>query len=143
MSFSDLNPEATILYASQSVAEVLGYEPEDIIGRSCFDYFHPDEVPFARHVHSRGIQLDKAASLHYARIKGRDGQWIGCECVFTVVYDILVACTSIYGGSAQNERELAESQRLPNLMIHRASHRGSCHSPPLFQLPSRPSLPHA
>ena len=86
--------------------DILGYEPGQVIGRSCFDYFHPDEVPFARNVHSRGVLLDKAAVLNYARIRNSDGLWVGCECVFTVVYEVLVACTSIYRGDAKNERML-------------------------------------
>lgn len=84
--------------------DILGYEPGQVIGRSCFDYFHPDEVPFARNIHSRGVLLDKAAVLNYARIRNSDGLWVGCECVFTVVYEVLVACTSIYRGDAKNER---------------------------------------
>jgi PAS domain S-box-containing protein len=92
------------LYASESIVDILGYQPEEVTGKSCFDYFHPDEVPFARNVHSRGVMMDKAAVLNYARIKNRDGLWIGCECVFTIVYEVLVACTSIYRGDAKNER---------------------------------------
>jgi PAS domain S-box-containing protein len=92
------------LYASESIVGILGYQPEEVTGKSCFDYFHPDEVPFARNVHSRGVMMDKAAVLNYARIKNRDGLWIGCECVFTIVYEVLVACTSIYRGDAKNER---------------------------------------
>lgn len=99
--------------------DILGYRPDEIIGRSCFEYFHPDEVPFARGVHSRGIQLDKAAVLHYARIRGRDGQWIGCECVFTIVHEVLVACTSIYRGDAKNERKVFyEKVNLPLLIMY-------------------------
>jgi hypothetical protein len=73
------------------------------LGRSCFDYFHPDEVPFARNTHSRGVMMDKAAMLHYARIKDMNGLWVGCECVFTVVHDVLVACTSIYKRDLRSE----------------------------------------
>jgi PAS domain S-box-containing protein len=98
------------MFASESIVDILGYHPDEVTGRSCFEYFHPDEVPFARSVHSRGVQLDKAAVLHYARIKGRDGEWIGCECVFTIVYEVLVACTSIYRGDAKNERKLLFNQ---------------------------------
>lgn len=54
-------------------------------------------------VHSKGVMLDKAAVLHYAQIKARNSLWISCECVFTIVHDVLVACTSIYRGSARNE----------------------------------------
>lgn len=67
-----------------------------MLGKSCFEYFHPEEVPFAKDVHEKGIRMDKAAALYYARIMSKDGEWIGCECVFTIVHDVLVACTSIY-----------------------------------------------
>ncbi len=99
----DLSPEANILYASESIVDILGFQPAEVIGKSCFDYFHPEEIPFARTIHIRSVQMDKAASLHYARIQNREGQWVGCECVFTVVYEVLVACTSIYRGDAKNE----------------------------------------
>ena len=101
----DLSSEANILFASDSITDILGYQPDEVIGKSCFDYFHPDEVPFARQIHNRGVQLDKAAVLHYARIRGRDGKWVGCECVFTVTYDVLVASTSIYRAGEKSERK--------------------------------------
>ncbi|KAL3428389.1 hypothetical protein PVAG01_01898 [Phlyctema vagabunda] len=107
MTIHNLSPEANIQWASESITEVLGYQPDEVIGRTCFDYFHPDEIPFARKVHSNGVMLDKAAVLHYARIKSRDGQWVGCECVFTIVHDVLIACTSIYRQSENNERRAA------------------------------------
>lgn len=101
---ADLLPEANLLFASHSISEILGYQPHEVQGRSCFDYFHPDEVPYARKVHSRGILLDKAASLHYLRVRHRDGRWISCECCFTIVHDVLVACVSIYRRGAKSER---------------------------------------
>jgi PAS domain S-box-containing protein len=103
----DLSPEANILYASDSIVDILGFQPAEVLGKSCFEYFHPDEIPFARRVHSLGVQMDKAASLHYARVMNRDGLWVGCECVFTIVYEVLVACTSIYRGDAKSESMLA------------------------------------
>lgn len=47
--------------------------------------------------------MDKAAVLAYCRVKNREGQWIGCECCFTTVYDVMIVCTSIYqqGGKAE------------------------------------------
>lgn len=93
---ADLTPNANILFASDSVVDILGYEPHEVQGLSCFDFFHPDEVPFARSIHSRGVLLDKAAVLHYARIRSRDERWINCECCFTIVHDVLVASTSVY-----------------------------------------------
>lgn len=81
-------------------------------GRSVFDFFHPDEVPFARSIHSRGVLLDKAASLHYVRILSVGGQWVSCECCFTVVHDVLVACTSIYRRGEKSERRAIDGAQV-------------------------------
>ena len=102
----DLGPDATILFASDSITDILGYHPTEVQEKSCFDFFHPEEVPFARSIHSRGILLDKAAVLHYVRIRSRDGNWVSCECCFTVVHDVLVACISIYQGGEKNQSML-------------------------------------
>lgn len=103
MNCSDLTAEANILFASESIFDVLGYQPYEVIGKSCFDYFHPQEIPFAKYEHNRSIQLDKASVLHYSMIKAQNGEWISCECVFSVVHDVLVACTSIYRQSMNSE----------------------------------------
>ncbi|KAJ0117980.1 hypothetical protein J7T55_014431 [Diaporthe amygdali] len=112
MTIHNLTPDCNILFASDSITDILGWRPEEVHGRSVFSYFHPDEVPFARSIHSRGILLDKAASLHYARLVTRDGQWASCECCFTVVHDVLVACTSIYRRDQKSERRAIEGAQI-------------------------------
>lgn len=112
MTIHNLTPDCNILFASDSITDILGWRPQEVHGRSVFSYFHPDEVPFARSIHSRGILLDKAASLHYARLVTRDGQWASCECCFTVVHDVLVACTSIYRRDQKSERRAIEGAQI-------------------------------
>ncbi|KAI1448171.1 hypothetical protein F5Y02DRAFT_336881 [Annulohypoxylon stygium] len=112
MTIHNLSPDANILFASESIADILGYQPQEVQGKSCFEFFHPEEVPFARSVHSRGVLLDKAAVLHYARIMSRDGQWTSCECCFTIVHDVLVACTSIYRRGERSERRAIEAPQI-------------------------------
>jgi PAS domain S-box-containing protein len=94
--YTDLSPDARIQFCSDSIEDILGYLPHEVKGKSCWDYFHQDEVVFAKQIHQRGVELDKAAVLNYCRIKHQDGTWIGCECVFTVVHDVLVASTAVY-----------------------------------------------
>ncbi|KAL8243762.1 hypothetical protein R6Q59_010020 [Mikania micrantha] len=96
ITIHDLSLDARVKYCSDSVEDILGYLPHEVKGKSCWEYFHPDEIPFAKAIHGRGVSLDKAAVMNYCRIKHKDGRWIGCECVFTVVYDVLVASTAIY-----------------------------------------------
>lgn len=89
--------------------DILGHLPHEVVGRSCWEYFHPDEVPFARAIHGRGVQLDKAAVLNYCQIKSKNSGWIGCECVFTIVHDVLVASTSIYRRGIKSQSKYPDS----------------------------------
>ncbi|KAG9231726.1 putative aryl hydrocarbon receptor nuclear translocator-like protein 2 [Amylocarpus encephaloides] len=115
ITIHNLARDANILFASESIVDILGYMPEDVINKTCFEYFHPDEELLARNVHSRGVQLDKAAVLHYARIRNRAGDYVICECVFTVVYQVLVACTSIYSGQGELTRRGVEAPAIRHL----------------------------
>ncbi|EFW98782.1 potassium channel, voltage-dependent transporter [Grosmannia clavigera kw1407] len=112
MTIHNLTQDANILFASESITDILGYQPAEVQGKSCFDFFHPEEEPSARSVHSRGVLLDKAAVLHYARLLTRDGRWIGCECCFTIVHDVLVACVSIYHKGAKSKRRAIEAPQI-------------------------------
>ncbi|KAJ6012053.1 hypothetical protein N7522_002408 [Penicillium canescens] len=107
--FSDLSRDASIRYASGSIEAVLGYQPHEVLDRSCWEYFHPQELPFARSIHSRGVRLDKAAVLNYCSIRHKDGSWVGCECVFTVVYDVLIASTTVYGRGHGSQRRAVDA----------------------------------
>jgi hypothetical protein len=94
-----------VLYASDSISDVLGYQPRDVVGKSCFEYFDPEEIPFAKAVHGRGVHLDRAAMLSYCNLKRTDGEYVRCECVFTVVYSVIVACTSLYRHTERSHGE--------------------------------------
>lgn len=95
-SLIDLTDEARILYASDSIVDILGHTPDEVVNRSCWEFFHPSQVPIARQLHSRGVHMDKAAVLAYCELISRDGSWVNCECCFSVVYNVLVVCTSVY-----------------------------------------------
>jgi PAS domain S-box-containing protein len=134
---ADLSCDASILYASDSIQVVLGYKPPEVLNRSAWEYFHPQELQFARSVHGRGVRLDKAAVLNYCSIRHKNGSWVGCECVFTVVYDVLIASTTVYGRGRGSQSKLLEktSSKPPMQMliflISRACHRRPNCSPAL------------
>ena len=133
----DISLDARLLYVSQSIEDILGYQPHEVVGKSCWDYFHPDEIPFAKRLHGRSIQLDKAANLHYCQIKNKIGQWIGCECVFTVVYDVLIGCTSIYRKGAKSNSKAVKPLMMADfrLTYPRTSQRCPCHPTTVFLIP--------
>ncbi|KAK7509335.1 uncharacterized protein IWZ02DRAFT_466042, partial [Phyllosticta citriasiana] len=80
-----------------SIVDILGHTPDEV------------KTPFARDFHRRGVKLDKAAVLAYCRIKNRDGNYVGCECCFSVCYDVMVCCTSIYRRGMTSQKRAVEA----------------------------------
>lgn len=109
ITIHDISLDARLLYVSQSIEDILGYRPTEVVGKSCWEYFHPDEIPFAQAIHGRSIQLDKAANLNYCKIKNKQGKWVSCECVFTVVHDVLIGCTSIYRHGPKSQKRARDA----------------------------------
>ena len=99
--------------------------------------------------------MDKAAVLNYCRIRGKYGNWVGCECVFTVVYDVLVGCTSIYRRGIKSQSQYSHTRTCtrmygaPNfetmltISLYRTCCRSSHHPASILSITSRSSLSHA
>ncbi|KAF2475683.1 uncharacterized protein BDR25DRAFT_87759 [Lindgomyces ingoldianus] len=109
ITIHDLTEDAHILYSSDSIVDILGHTPDEVVNRSCWEFFHPEEIPLAKQLHSRGVRLDKAAVLSYCRIRNRQGDWVGCECCFSIVYDVMVCCTSIYRRGMSSQKRAVEA----------------------------------
>ncbi|KAL6711074.1 hypothetical protein ACN47E_006949 [Coniothyrium glycines] len=109
ITIHDLSEDAHILYSSDSIVDILGHTPDEVVNHSVWKFFHPEELPLAKAKHNRGVRLDKAAVLSYCRLRNRQGEWVGCECCFSVVYDVLVCCTSIYRHGMQSQKRAVEA----------------------------------
>lgn len=73
---SDLSAEARILYSSDSIVDVLGHTPDEVVNRSTWDFFRPTEIESAQKFHQRSITMDKASVLTYCDIRNRQGEWV-------------------------------------------------------------------
>jgi PAS domain S-box-containing protein len=109
ITIHDLSDDANILYSSDSIVDILGHTPDEVVDRSVWQFFHPDELPLARAKYGRGVNLDKAAVLSYCRLKNRQGEWVGCECCFSIVYNVMVCCTSIYRHGMESQKRAVEA----------------------------------
>ncbi|EFR02115.1 hypothetical protein MGYG_05117 [Nannizzia gypsea CBS 118893] len=105
----NLSPDARTRYVSSAIEDILGYLPPEVLNRPIWEFFHPEELSQARTIYSRSVRHDKAAGLNYFRVKHKDGHWVACECVFTVVCDVLVASTSIYRRGKQSQMRAADA----------------------------------
>lgn len=67
--------DGTILYSSPSLASVLGYSPEEHIGRNTFDLLHPDDAPQVRFQYERLIHNAGSSETSIHRARHKDGSW--------------------------------------------------------------------
>jgi PAS domain S-box-containing protein len=70
-----LDGEGTMRYQSPSVQRVLGYTPEELIGRSAFDYVHPDDAPRVAQMLAAVIRHPGTTGAVDYRFRHRDGGW--------------------------------------------------------------------
>lgn len=94
---------------------MLGYTPDEIVNHSTWEFFPEEELPYARKIHRRGIAMDKAAVLSYCRVRNRLGEWVCCECCFTVVYDVMIVCTSVYRRGLESQSKTCHHVRAVNV----------------------------
>jgi two-component system cell cycle sensor histidine kinase/response regulator CckA len=69
-----LNTKGNYVYASPSHREVLGYRPEELLGRSCFSLIHPDDLSMAKDRFTRSPANRKPERMEL-RLKHKDGNW--------------------------------------------------------------------
>ncbi len=75
-----IDAKGEVRYISPSVEHVLGYKAGQVIGRSSFEFLHPDDHEKAREILKRIVER---AGVHYAelRVIHRDGSTRTMECV--------------------------------------------------------------
>ncbi|MBI5877635.1 MAG: GAF domain-containing protein [Chloroflexi bacterium] len=76
-------PNGTILYQSPSVGQILGYGPNELVGRSMFEYVHPAEVELARSAWHVVAQVPSRSQRLTIRFRHKDGVWHWLEGIAT------------------------------------------------------------
>lgn len=76
-----LNPAGVIQYESPSVRSVLGYDPDELVGASVFEYIHPDDRADAVETFKRLVDTETEHTTETVelRFKCGDGSWIWLE----------------------------------------------------------------
>ncbi len=67
-------PDGTILYISPSSGSALGYEPEELAGRSVYDFVHPDDAEGFATIHKAVLENSASTMLSF-RMRRKDGIW--------------------------------------------------------------------
>ncbi|NJC74269.1 PAS domain S-box protein [Planosporangium thailandense] len=78
-----LDADANLTYASPAVIALLGYAPEQITGRSAWDFVHPEDLPDLRRVFDAVAATGGASDTILFRVLDANGAWRWMEHVLT------------------------------------------------------------
>ncbi len=70
-----------ILYESPSLLRVLGWRPDELVGRTIFDFVHPHDLPETLGQFQRVLENGGEAAMLELRFKHKDGSWRTLEAV--------------------------------------------------------------
>jgi PAS domain S-box-containing protein len=81
------NPEGDFTFVSPACKTLFGYEPEEMVGHSAFDFFHPDDAKRLRQEIQTALKSPLTfSSRHRIRRKG-NGAYVWCEATARTVRD--------------------------------------------------------
>jgi PAS domain S-box-containing protein len=84
---SRIQPDGTCMYISPAVRWILGYEPEDMIGRPGFEYLHPADLPHLLEVVRTYEKSGANTGSDRFRMRHKDGSYIWLEATIRAIRD--------------------------------------------------------
>lgn len=66
--------DGVCLAVSDEVRGLLGHEPEELVGTSAYDWFHPEDLALVASSHARALGMPDTTTVTY-RIRRRDGSY--------------------------------------------------------------------
>jgi PAS domain S-box-containing protein len=74
-----VNAKTEIMYASPSTAKVLGYQPEELLGRNGLELVHPQDREDSTRALKEVIAKPQSPLQMHARVLRKDGEWCWME----------------------------------------------------------------
>ena len=119
--------DGAYIYVSPACRDLLGYEPEDLVGRNPYELFHPDDIPVVRESHEQ-ISMQPTINTISYRIRRGDGAYTWLETSTKMIQDPeTLEFQSMIGVSRDvSKRKEAESRAalLQQQLEHAARVRG-------------------
>ncbi|MCC5659138.1 EAL domain-containing protein [Nostoc sp. XA010] len=110
-------PDGTIRYESPSIERILGYKPEELIGKNAFEFIHPDDILRTSSSFNYLIQNFGATVRVESRFRHKDGSWRFLESTGTnLIAEPLVK------GIVINSRDITERKIAEDQLVYDAFH---------------------
>jgi len=105
-----IDAQGIYTYVSPTTTKVLGYREEDIIGRSAFDYIHPDDIAEGLKSFESAVEGQKLKLAPF-RFRHINGEWRWIETILTKMLD-----DPAIAGIIANSRDITEEKRISEEM---------------------------
>jgi PAS domain S-box-containing protein len=113
---SVLRTDGTILYVSPSVITILGYQPDELIGKNAFEFVHLEDLPQMLEGVSRTLeQGDKTMPILSCRCRHKNGSWRVLEGGGKTWVDESGERVGVF-----NSRDVTERRRTEEFLVHTA-----------------------
>lgn len=80
------SPDGRFVYSSPACWSLLGYEPEELIGRSAYEYHHPEDLAAIRLSHETILRQPDVYTVEY-RFRRKDGNYTWLETTSKTIRD--------------------------------------------------------
>jgi len=107
---SILDADGTIVYESPSCERLLGYTPDQLIGRSAFDLVHPEDLPAILEAFARSTHRPGSLKTVECRYRHADGTWRHFEAIWNNLLDNPAVRGIIVNSRDITARRQAESE---------------------------------
>ncbi|MEA5139227.1 sensor histidine kinase [Arcicella rigui] len=108
------NLKGDYLYVSPSCTEVLGYRPEELIGKNVFEYVHPDDLDEVLNKNELPLKESSDESLVEYRFLKKNGEYVWVQTSYKVFFDEYDIENRIISSS----REITLRKRAEESLIH-------------------------
>ncbi|MEO5702838.1 MAG: EAL domain-containing protein [Gammaproteobacteria bacterium] len=109
--------DGTVLYASPATTRILGYELSEFVGRSVFDFVHPDDHEMVMSRLHEVVQKPDAMIKVSAYFRHKDDSWRFLEGIFNNLLD-----DPSVGAIVNNYRDLTDARHYQEQLEYQANH---------------------
>ncbi|MBT8212410.1 MAG: PAS domain S-box protein, partial [Acidimicrobiia bacterium] len=79
-------PDGTYLYASPACLSLLGYTPDEMVGRDIYELFHPEDLAATQKAHEEMLSVPEIQTVSY-RARRKDGTYLWLESTSRTILD--------------------------------------------------------
>ena len=106
-----LDENLVIKYASASYKSVVGFAPNEIIGKRVYDFVHPDDLPKVIETTKKAFK-DNSVGKFESRVRHADGSYVLLEGIGKLLVDKNGAVT----GAVMTSRDITERKKIERIL---------------------------